>query len=283
MKTYLNLGCGARYHPAWTNIDIAPRAPGVIQHDLSKGIPLPDAGCDVVYHAAVFEHIRRADALPFLLECGRVLKPNGIIRVGVPDLEKLCLLYSEKLQAALEGSSEAANDYDWIMLELFDQTVRERSGGDMAAYLKLNPLPNEEFVFDRIGEEGRQLVQTFRQSGKTMPSSQMQAAKARIRRLLARILVLPNHLRAYMLSLLLGAGDRHALEIGRFRLSGEVHQWMYDRFSLARLLQNAGFVDPVPVDAKTSRIPDWTSFHLDTLPDGTVIKPDLFFMEATKK
>jgi hypothetical protein len=40
---YLNLGCGARYHPAWTNIDIAPRGSSVIAHDLSAGIPLPDA------------------------------------------------------------------------------------------------------------------------------------------------------------------------------------------------------------------------------------------------
>jgi hypothetical protein len=57
---------------------------------------------------------------------------------------------------------------------------------------------------------------------------------------------------------------------------------MYDRHSLARLLRTTGFRDPQLQDANTSRIPNWTSFHLDTLPDGQVIKPDLFFMEAIK-
>ena len=81
---------------------------------------------------------------------------------------------------------------------------------------------------------------------------------------------------------LLGAEGRRALAIGRFRLSGEVHQWMYDRYSLARLLKDAGFHETHACDAATSRIPDWGRFNLDTLPDGQVIKPDLFFMEAVK-
>lgn len=76
--------------------------------------------------------------------------------------------------------------------------------------------------------------------------------------------------------------DRLALGIGRFRLDGEVHQWMYDRFSLARLLQEAGFIDPTICTASDSQIPDWSSFHLDTIPDGTIIKPDLLFIEARK-
>ena len=87
---YLNLGCGSRYHPDWINIDIVPHGPEVIQHDLSRGIPLPDASCDVVYHTAVLEHMRRSDAAAFLAECYRVLKPGGIVRVGVPDLERIC-------------------------------------------------------------------------------------------------------------------------------------------------------------------------------------------------
>ncbi len=159
---YLNLGCGSRYHPDWINIDIATRGPEVIQHDLSRGIPLPDASCDVVYHAAVLEHLRRSDAAALLAECYRVLKPCGIVRVGVPDLEKICQLYLSRLAAALKGDEAAVHDYDWIMLELFDQIVREKGGGGMLDYLRQNPLPNETFVYERIGEEGRQLVKALR-------------------------------------------------------------------------------------------------------------------------
>lgn len=280
MKSYLNLGCGNRYHPAWTNIDMASHGPGVIQHDLSRGIPLPDASCDVVYHAAVFEHIRSADAPAFLYECFRVLKPGGIIRIGVPDLERLCRLYLEKLALAVAGDKAAPHDYDWVLLELYDQTVRERSGGEMLAYLRQNPLPNESFVFTQIGEEGRHLVQGLRQ--RPDPPQRSAAPEPIWRRLRRRLRSLPAAAKRRLLWRLLGADGMRALEIGRFRLAGEVHQSMYDRYSLARLLQTAGFCDPVVQDAASSQIPEWNTFHLDTLADGTVIKPDLFFMEATK-
>jgi hypothetical protein len=57
---------------------------------------------------------------------------------------------------------------------------------------------------------------------------------------------------------------------------------MYDRYSLARLILAAGFEKPIKQNAISSRIPEWSSFNLDTLPDGTVIKPDSLFMEANR-
>jgi hypothetical protein len=82
--------------------------------------------------------------------------------------------------------------------------------------------------------------------------------------------------------LFFGSAGARAIKIGQFRLAGEVHQWMYDRYSLAHLMLAAGFVDPIQQSAKNSLIPQWTSFNLDTLPDGNVRKPDSLFMEATK-
>lgn len=278
---YLNLGCGSRYHPDWINIDIAPQGPEVIQNDLSRGIPLPDASCDVVYNAAVLEHLRRSDAEAFLAECYRVLKPGGIVRVGVPDLEKICQLYLSRLTSALNGEKTAAHDYDWIMLELFDQIVREKGGGGMLEYLRQNPLPNETFVYERIGEEGRGLVKSLRSSSVSLRRG-IHTLPDFIHKLRRGFRILPSLAKRRILLWLLGAEDGRALEIGHFRLAGEVHQWMYDRYSLARLLEKTGFHEPQLQDANTSRIPNWTSFHLDTLPDGQVIKPDLFFMEAIK-
>jgi predicted SAM-dependent methyltransferase len=279
--TYLNLGCGSRYHPDWINIDIAPQGPEVIQNDLSRGIPFPDASCDVVYHAAVLEHLRRSDAAAFLAECYRVLKPGGILRVGVPDLEKICQVYLSKLEAALLGDKTAAHDYDWIMLELFDQIVREKSGGGMVDYLSQNPMPNEKFVYDRIGVEGQELVRALRSNSVPLRWSG-HTLSGFGRKLQRGFSFLPGLVKNRIISCLLGTEGRRALEIGRFRLAGEVHQWMYDRYSLARLLKRIGFNDPQLQDANTSQIFNWTSFNLDTLPDGQMIKPDLFFMEAIK-
>ncbi len=277
-STYLNLGCGSRYHPDWINIDIASHAPEIIQHDLSRGIPLSDAVCDVVYHAAVLEHMRRSDAAAFMAECYRVLKPGGIVRVGVPDLEKICRMYLSTLAAALNGDETAMYDYDWIMLELYDQTVREKGGGGMLEYLRQNPLPNETFVYEQIGEEGRQLVNALR----GQDSHSKRSHPTFFYRVQRKLRSLPGIAKRRIAQWLLGAHDRRSLEIGRFRLAGEVHQWMYDRYSFARLLGQTGFRSSQLQNATTSRIPNWTSFNLDTLPNGQVIKPDLFFMEAIK-
>jgi predicted SAM-dependent methyltransferase len=281
VKSYLNLGCGHRYHPDWINIDTAPQGPGVLKHDFTRGIPLPDGSCDVVYHSAVLEHIRRSDVLPFIRECQRVLKPGGIIRIGVPDLEKLCQLYLQKLGAASEGDRDAAHDYDWIMLEMYDQTVREQSGGAMLEHFRQSPLPNEEFVLARIGEEGREIVNAVR-GGDAAEETDQSALFCRVQRVTSLGRHALRRVRERILRILLRGIDTRCIDIGRFRLGGEVHQWMYDRYSVSRLLKRAGFRDPIQQEASSSQIPNWNMFNLDALADGTIVKPDLFFMEATK-
>jgi SAM-dependent methyltransferase len=272
----VNLGCGHRFHPDWINIDIASRSPEVLIHDLRRGIPRGDASCDGVYHSNVIEHIRREDALTFLGECFRVLKPGGVLRIATPDLERICELYLEKLRAIKRGEMACVADYDWMLLEMYDQTVRERSGGGMLDYLRQDPLPNERFVFDRIGLEGREIVQALRLAPDAATT------RSRVRRVFRRPRLLFEWLGDLVLRLFWGADAVEAIRIGRFRRCGEVHQWMYDRYSLARLVSAAGFCEPRLCSPTDSRIPNWNTFHLDTLPDGTVIKPDSFFMEAIK-
>jgi predicted SAM-dependent methyltransferase len=275
VKTYLNLGCGERSHPDWINIDLTVRRPNVIVHDLVKGIPQGSESADAVYHSALLEHFGRHEATKFLREIYRVLRPGGIVRIGVPDLEKICRTYLEKLEAALVGDKQAENDYDWMMLEMLDQLVRERSGGEMLAYLRNQPLPNERFVFERIGNEGRDLIKAIRRE----PTTAKSAGRSSLSR---RFCAAAQKLRLRLLALLAGRDAERALAIGRFRLSGEVHKWMYDRFGLARELVAAGFAEPKICSTSESAIEGWERFHLDTQPDGTVNKPDLFFMEANK-
>lgn len=284
---YVNLGCGSHYHPDWINIDIVATGPRVIAHDLSSGIPLSDKSCNVVYHSHVLEHLRRENGLQFLQECYRVLKPGGIIRVAVPDLEMICRLYLEKLEACLNGEKAREPDYEWMLLEMYDQTVREESGGRLKAYLQQYPLPNEDFVYARIGEEARSLVASLKQQGAGKASLKHKILRYTLqvgqKPFLAQGITLLTVLyQRFAPRLLLGKKAAQALDIGRFRLRGEVHQWMYDRFSLEQTLRNAGFADPVRQTAWESAIPNWSDFSLDTLPDGTIRKPDSLFMEATR-
>ena len=265
----VNLGCGRRYHPAWINIDLAAAGPGVIEHNLLEGIPQPDASVDVLYHAHVVEHFKKEPAETFLEECFRVLKPGGLLRVAVPDLEPICRNYLSTLQAAAAGDLSAEHDYDWCMLELLDQLLRDRPGGEIAQYLKQETLPNEAFVFSRTGDEARELRELLTRpkpsTAKRPPPMTLRAKlKDRIR------------------NLVLSADDWEALRIGHFRQCGAIHQWMYDRFSLGRLLCQCGFVEPVVCSALESGIPDWAEEHLDSNDEGRPYKPDSLYMEARR-
>jgi predicted SAM-dependent methyltransferase len=264
MLPYLNLGCGNKFHTEWTNVDFVSTGKGVIAHDLLRGIPFPDNSFKVVYHSHVLEHFPKRKAAEFIKECYRVLSPGGIIRIAVPDLEQIARNYIQQMEFALKGDKEAEKNYDWILLEMYDQTVREETGGDMLKYLG-SPDINESFVYQRIGEEGR----VFReQLLKRMPS-QNKKKTFRIK-----------NLKQYFMNCLLGKSKEY-LDIGKFRRGGEIHQWMYDRFSLSRILVDAGFKDPKVMSASESNIDNWNSFALD-LHDGKVRKPDSLFMEAFK-
>ncbi|MDD2541683.1 MAG: hypothetical protein PHH28_11660, partial [Desulfuromonadaceae bacterium] len=78
-----------------------------------------------------------------------------------------------------------------------------------------------------------------------------------------------------------GKKGRNAFEEGLFRSSGEIHRWMYDRFSLGRLMANVGFVEIRVVSASVSSIPDFARYNLD-IADGVVRKPDSLVMEGVK-
>ena len=273
----LNLGCGNRFHPAWTNVDFNCTGPGVIACDLRKGLPFADASFDVVYHSHVLEHFASDQAPAFLRECYRVLSAGGTIRVAVPDLEAIARNYLQSLAGALAGDHASAERHRWMMLEMYDQSVREKSGGAMAEYLRNPDACMWEFVLGRLGAQAQELM-----PAPGAPPAPVAAARRRsIARQIAGCLRHPNRLRELFLQLVLGH-EYEILQVGRFRRGGEIHQWMYDRLSLARLLIDAGFVEPGVRGAVDSRIPCWAAYHLDTEPDGTVYKPDSLFMEAVK-
>lgn len=275
---YLNLGCGRRIHSGWENVDFTAAAPGVRALDLRKGIPYPDAIFDVVYHSHLLEHFSKQSAPAFLRECHRVLKPGGTLRVAVPDLERIVREYLKALENTPHGQPGAGANYDWMVLEMYDQAVREQSGGSCNDFYRQELIPNWDFIHKRVGAEADAALAAVRAQAAPAPAGWRQISSKW--RFVSRSLgsVLRNKLARAVLS----NEDYAALQIGRFRRHGEIHQWMYDAYSLARLLREVGFADPQQCAATQSRIPNWATYCLDNEPDGSTYKPDSLFMEAVK-
>jgi len=61
------------------------------------------------------------------------LRPQGVLRVVVPDLEQIARTYLTALEQA-SCSQEWAANYEWIVLDVRPDSETQ-SGGEMAAYL----------------------------------------------------------------------------------------------------------------------------------------------------
>ena len=254
---------------------------GVIAHDLTTGIPFPDQCFEMVYHSHVLEHFSKATALPFLQECYRVLSPRGVIRIAVPDLEQIVRSYLLALEQAQAGSQEWAINYEWLLLEMYDQTVRNRSGGEMAGYLSQPTLPNRAYVIERLGAEARKIIESSERRREQIISQPTASRLLKFAKRGYRLVRYPEYRREQFLQRILGE-EYETLQLGRFRQSGETHQWMYDEYSLKRLLQLCGLEQILRRSATESYVDNWSRFHLDTEADSTIYKPDSLYMEALK-
>jgi predicted SAM-dependent methyltransferase len=141
----LNLGAGHERHSGWINYDrsraplitrwpilrilatLAHRAgligPGLLRwdprtriHDLTKGIPHPSNSVDMIYSSHMLEHLRPSQAQFVLDDCHRVLKPGGVLRLVVPDL-------NEAAQAYLRRDLEYFPSHTSLIADAFMESI----------------------------------------------------------------------------------------------------------------------------------------------------------------
>lgn len=112
----LHLACGNIFLDRWVNIDYEARIPGVIQCDLTKGIPFKNETVDEILASHFLEHLKlKHEAIPFLQECHRVLKPGGIMSFITPNFEIIHRSYISKgtgaVASAMFGDGRTMWDY----------------------------------------------------------------------------------------------------------------------------------------------------------------------------
>jgi len=258
----LNIGCGSFFFPEWTNLDLAP-ARGVEACDIRRPLPYPDASFDVTYSSHVLEHLTPAEGRTFLHEQFRVLKPGGVCRVVVPDLETICREYLRCLEAVeAHPTAEAVLRYRWMLLELLDQMVRTKSGGLMRQTLERGQF-DEAFVRQRMGD---QFAGYYCAASGQAPMAKRPPSVGR---------VIERQVKQTLRKLRGQSSDP--------RQTGEAHKWMYDRLSLRLLLVELGFVDVTKRRFDESAILHWPKYNLDkSLSGNGPRKPDSLYVEARK-
>lgn len=83
-KSYkLEIGSGRLRKPGFITSDLDLHSD--YPYDFVAGLPFPDESIDFIYAEHVFEHFSYGDLTVLVSECHRVLRPNGVISVSVPD------------------------------------------------------------------------------------------------------------------------------------------------------------------------------------------------------
>ena len=93
-KVLVHIGCGKTNSPEFINVDARPLSHVHIVTDNITSLPDFNNGTvDLVYMCHILEHIKRKDLKKVLSEMKRVLKKGGLLRLSVPDFDKLLEVY----------------------------------------------------------------------------------------------------------------------------------------------------------------------------------------------
>jgi predicted SAM-dependent methyltransferase len=108
----LHLGCGEKHIEGYVNIDVR-YLPGVDEVcNVMHLRQYETNSVDVIYASHVLEHFSRWDYMNVLNRWYNILKPNGILRICVPDFEIISKYYVEtKKLRDISGMLYGGQDY----------------------------------------------------------------------------------------------------------------------------------------------------------------------------
>lgn len=261
MMKLINCGCGAKYCKSaeWENIDFNSHSKYVRQVNLLKGLPYEDNSVDMIFSSCLLEHFDSEQASFFLDEAYRCLKKGGIIRIVVPDLENVCREYLKQLDIVkYNDTKENESRYEYVLIELIDQMTRKETGGKMFDYWK-SSRKDAVYIQERTG----------------MPEREEENDRS-------FLFQIKNILYKVVSECLKNSHIFNLYTIGKFQTSGEVHQWMYDSYSLSKLLDKHGFRDVACMEYNVSNCINWKKYALEVNKDGTEYKPNSLYIEARR-
>ena len=188
----LHLGCGRNTPEGWINLDGSwnarlaryptlrrlaktlhilpaslldiPWSPDILNHDVRNPLPFQDNSLSVVYASHLLEHLYLEEAKRLLRDCFRVLHPNGILRMVVPDLRAIVLEYmGDKPFSNSSDEIEVNSRADRLNKGLLLRNPEPPSGNILyKVYTALKDLHSHKWMYD-----AESLIMYFKWAGFT--------------------------------------------------------------------------------------------------------------------
>lgn len=89
----LHIGCGKRKIHGWVNLDLDPANKPDIVADAGTLKKINANSVEILYASHVLEHFKRNNTLKVLQLWYSKLRPGGVLRLAVPDFEKVVEAY----------------------------------------------------------------------------------------------------------------------------------------------------------------------------------------------
>jgi len=114
-KVLIHLGCGDVNRLKFINVDVRPAPHVHYVRDVTDLSIFPDNHADLVYASHLLEHVRQKALRKTLWEWRRILKPGGILRLSVPDFDKILHIYESSARNidSILGPLMGGQDYEY--------------------------------------------------------------------------------------------------------------------------------------------------------------------------
>lgn len=127
VKRKLHVGCGVNYFPGWINIDNNSDnniSQLDLHHDLRLPLPFYDNSADFIYNEHFLEHLEVPEAIRAIKDFMRVLKPGGVLRIAMPDLDDCIAAYRNPDWAKASGLKKYGLTFIQTPCELLNISMR---------------------------------------------------------------------------------------------------------------------------------------------------------------
>jgi len=92
----LNWGCGDDIRESWLNSDVLAASGTDLPADIRYGLPLRESCLDYIFSSHALQMLPYAGLVPALRELRRVLRPGGVLRMGLPDFDGAIAAYQNE-------------------------------------------------------------------------------------------------------------------------------------------------------------------------------------------